>query len=928
MRKKEKRKIETERKFAAGSIPQQGTMKNLFQTTTVKNRIFALAGTILAALIVLCAFCWNNTFSQTISSSDDGALTLDADTPGFIQSFQADNRNITGIKLYLDSVSEDAQGTLKIAVYDSADALGQTEDSNDGGANLPAAYEPDEGAAIASASVSMADLAGRSEYSVSMTRHKLNPGHRYFLTVELTDVSEGTSLGIRTWSDHAGLSTISADGKTGEAAGAVRAEVLYSRASNPAFLLKLLITFGGIAFALAAFSRRTWDETLAVSMGIICIWLIICGVFGILNFGVTLLMIVSSVLFILTPTMLMFRGKPIKDIITPGFIGFWCLMLAYFILDRNTMLSKVDDLNHWMLTVTDMWYSDAFAFHAGSVVAFPRYTPAAAVIEYLFLRLAGYYREGLILYALNAIGFVYLGIMFARIPWKHWHKAIPTAMIAVCLPALIYSNQYNYVHVDAYLGIAGAYMLICWFTEERATRFNVLRITAAGIVLSMIKESGYVIAMTNWLIIAADIFFHTYKHSWKAMWKRGERTWRAFWGAIATMLSYPLWNVYCIIKGGLGKSGITIVLKKLLGIGTMIVRAAEADQPEITQSASPGANPDTSPLNVIKELVHWMLRQKDYLNKSFFDIFLLLILFVMLFAFCGLFKPIRLRMKELIGYLIFGTAVYTAFMAVCYMTLFKEASAIPAARRYMGSYLLLIMFTLLGVILVRLNQTEWFIVRKKAELAGPGENEVPEEKKDQDTEEIYSADQLDYLDSKLRMPLITMFLVWFASALIFLSVPNSSPLYMTADIGDELYQQWGSNRVLRETIRSFAEEGEYIYFVSYEDSTIVPKYNYLMFFNAVAPVHAQGLNGGWKPVEEYEEQYYTYAKIMSSEEWGQMLADKYDYVYIHDIDDYFPEHYGSLFENEDDIMNGGIYKVIVNDDGSVKLHKIAYKDLN
>jgi len=307
------------------------------------------------------------------------------------------------------------------------------------------------------------------------------------------------------------------------------------------------------------------------------------------------------------------------------------------------------------------------------------------------------------------------------------------------------------------------------------------------------------------------------------------------------------------------------------------------------------------------------------------DVFLLLILFVMLLSFCGVFKPVRLRMKELIGYLILGTAIYTSFMAVCYMTLFKEGSAIPAAKRYMGTYLLLIMITLLGVILVRLNQTEEYIILKKAELSIINDREVVTE---HSYDNIYSSEQLDYLDSKLRLPMLAMFLAWFAAVLIYMSVPYSTPLYMTEDLGDEMYQQWGSNRVLRESIRSFAEEGEYIYFVSYEDSTIVPKYNYLMFFNAVAPVHAQGIYGGWKPVVEYEEKYYTYAKIMSPEVWGQKLADKFDYVYIHDIDEYFPEHYSSLFENEDDIMNGGIYKVIVNDDGGVSLRKIAYKDVN
>lgn len=57
------------------------------------------------------------------------------------------------------------------------------------------------------------------------------------------------------------------------------------------------------------------------------------------------------------------------------------------------------------------------------------------------------------------------------------------------------------------------------------------------------------------------------------------------------------------------------------------------------------------------------------------------------------------------------------------------------------------------------------------------------------------------------------------------------------------------------------------------------------------------------------------------------MAQQYSYVYLRYVDDYFVEHYGSLFEEETQIASGAIFKVNVVDD-NVVLHRVAFKDLN
>ena len=108
---------------------------------------------------------------------------------------------------------------------------------------------------------------------------------------------------------------------------------------------------------------------------------------------------------------------------------------------------------------------------------------------------------------------------------------------------------------------------------------------------------------------------------------------------------------------------------------------------------------------------------------------------------------------------------------------------------------------------------------------------------------------------------------------------------------------------------------------------MVSQYDYLIFFNAVAPNNTQGLGSGWKPVEEIPDDNGQYYVKMSPDEWSELLSKDYKYVYLQNVNASFKEQYESLFENEDDIKDGGIYRVVKSSTG-IKLSETAYMNLN
>ena len=836
-----------------------------------KKKIPAVCILTVLLLVAVCFATFDkDTRQEHIASESDASVTLSADDSSLTQSWQANSKNITGIQLLTDSMqNNNLQGKLHLSIMDNEEATTSVVETE---TDLSAVNE--DGSLL-----------------IAIPEIKLDLGKRYYFQFSLVDYAEDTRLAIAIDSNYGGLTFAGR-----EVPGAVSAAVLYQSAGNLAWLLKIILLFTGITCFLMIAFRRDFGECLALSVGIVFVYVYVWGVFGQLEVGVNSLYVLGMLIVISTPFLAWYKGVKWQEIISPGMLAFWGLFLVYFILDRNVLTGKVDDLNHWQLCVRDMWYFDSYPFHKGSTLFFMRYMPGFATMEYLFIYLYGAFREGIILLACHTIGFAMMSVLLSKIPWRQSHKMIPLTVLIAGLPLLVYESHYGILYVDAYLGMIGAYILICYFTEEYSW-FNVLRITFASIVLIMTKEMGLAIAGTMYLIIFIDLLIKNRK--WKELLKA--KSVRVYFGSgCIALFSFVSWQIYIRVAEKLmGESNSFNHISELFAasgekwnqaVERTILLASSAETNAVRSAIAQTVNAkldvaDATPLETIYEMLHWLLREKLFICGSYAELTLVVILICAALGIAGLYRKYKIPMTQLIISLLIGTGCYTAFLVLCYIFLFQEASAIPAARRYMGSYLLVYLITIIGVLIVRANQTE-----EKENWKQP--------------------------------------FIWIVAIFVLMAVPDNHDYYSTEENFGQYFTTWKNHQIIGEVFRSFADKEEKVYYVEYTDSELVPQYNYLTFANAVVPNLTQGLASGWKPVVSMDAAYNNYKVQYSVDEWEQLLAEQYSYVYVSFADDYFIENYGRLFSDVSQIENGAIFQVVPVDEQHITLQKIAKKDLN
>ena len=829
-----------------------------------KKKLFQIIYRMLIiAAVILTAFLWKSTAEIPITSETDATVELTATNSQLQQSWQATSKNITGFSLQVDlEQSHDLQGDLIVSMRDGEKIIWREN-------------------------ICLDQMQGKDTIGAVFDLQKLELGKRYYFDLEMSKASVQTVLALKSNSDYAGLKI---DGK--EIPGALGGIIQFRRANNIAWILRIFIIFGGISMFWSLLFNRKFEEVLAFTVGTIFIFLYLFGIMGVLKWGILVLCITGCVLFLMVPYLMTIRNCRLNEIISPGMAAFWGLFLLYFVLDRNVVAGKVDDLNHWQLCVRDMWYSDSYPFHFNSNVFMKRYTPGFATIEYLFIYLYGAYREGFIMLACHSIGFSMLSILYAGINWKTCHKTLPVTIMIAGLPLLIYQSHYGILYVDAYLGMIGAYILICYF-KEKYSRFNLIRITVATMFLVMIKEMGLVIAGTIYAIIFMDLWLRN--RAICRLWADCRFRNYVKSGFVAASM-FVTWQVYIVIAGK--KYGYTDSFNNILSLfgiakgripieETAIQLASLNDQGimyhAVVKAEEAAQIADATPLQTIKDMIYWFIAEREFFNQSYLGItILILILFAMIGA-GGVYRRLDIPIKRIAVGLLMGTALYTCFLVLCYIFLFKEASSIPAARRYMGSYLMLFMITLCGILVVKANE---------AASSGMWRQQ----------------------------------LTWGVALLMLFTIPRDHNFYTTEENFGGYFATWKNHQTIGEVFNSFADKKEKVYFVEYQNSDLVPQYDYLTFANAVVPNQTQGLWGGWKPVAGPTERYKQYTVSLGMTEWKQMLLSEYTYVYLRSVDDYFITNYGKLFADPGEIETGGIYRVYQGDTDAC-LKRIAYKNL-
>lgn len=857
---------------------------NTIKSAGKKDRIVTLVTTVILLFLVLISVFYKSEGIMSVTSSADSIVTLNMDAPYLTQSYQVTDRNITGARINVDTqYCESLSGTMTCTI--SADSEGQNILTGD--------------------EVALGD--GIEEYYFDFDKIDVEPGRRIYINVSLITESPDTLLAIKANSEYGGLRVCGQDRY-----GAIDISLFYDMPGNISGLLRIILVFTALTMLFMIIFDRDFAACIGMAFGSLFIYLFLFGVVGALGFAVNSAYCISMVIAVLIPVLALIKKRPLLSLISPGLIAFWLLVLIYFVLDRNVAVGKIDDLIHWQLAVRDMWYSDSFAYHVGSAVKAPRYTPALATLEYFFTRMYGTYREGIALLGAHTIGFAFMGILFSGVKWKKCHRVLPLMALVSALPLFFFLQYYGTLYADAYLGIIGAYLFICYFTEKYSP-FNVIRMIIASILLVLVKEMGLVVVFTFYLTVLVDLIIQN--KGIKKLFKNNKTAVKYLLAAVASVGAFIVWEIYVkvgsvrlarvsgynapwtileTIKHGIqavfGSACITVP-KPVEGLAQASAGMSDFAGVKVTSGFLAMAATGTSlgvkqfsGVTVIKTLFAWMAESGMYFGRSFLTVMGIMLAVFVLIAYTGIFKKLNIKIKICMSMLVIGMCIYQFALLLSYLFIFYEGDPISAQERYIASYMLLILITLIGLLIVPLNNRE--ITEDRSSVA-----------------------------------------IWLIAFVVFVIVPKDGHFFTTEENFGIYYTTWQIHKNIGEASRTFADKAEKIYYISYEDSQVNIYENYMTFHNAIVPTLDQS-ELRWKLVaDENQTQYAGFVHACSPDALANILTG-YDYVYVRDFEDYFVQNYGLMFEDASQIVSGGFYKVLPQPDGTVTLRKIARKDIH
>lgn len=249
------------------------------------------------------------------------------------------------------------------------------------------------------------------------------------------------------------------------------------------------------------------------------------------------------------------KNKLLRRLVTPGAVLAGCMVLYFFWAQSGRVATGNDEFSHWAFTVKQMVHWDALSVrHAGEMM-FPEYPPAAALWEYLFVRLVPGFVESYLYRAMNLLQLALLLPFLKNYSFKKLGGAAAGLLAVFLLPLAFYGEFYTDLCVDGLLALLFAWVLWLWFGNgRRLDGFGLLCLCEGCAVLVLTKASGLLFALAALGVLLWDA----------AAQKQPLRP--LAWPLAALAAAKLSWQVLCrVCLGAGGGSGLLRNLASLLG---------------------------------------------------------------------------------------------------------------------------------------------------------------------------------------------------------------------------------------------------------------------------------------------------------------------------------------------------------------------------
>lgn len=624
-----------------------------------------------------------------------------------------------------------------------------------------------------------------------------------------------------------------------------------------ASLLIFFIIISSGSVLSSAIYNKSYEDALPITVGFIILTLFLFGIFNLLSLGFIFILLLSLGCYCFS-IYYVFHKKTIKqfanNLITPGFIIFSLFYCVLIVCNKGRVPSFYDEFTHWADIVKVMTQLNTFGTNAVSDSLFASYPPGTALFLYFNQKLHLMFDSGAAfsqwrMYLAHQTIFVSFLLPFLKgFHFKQFLFAIISASVLLISPLIFFGGYlYTGLLVDSLLGIIGGAALGMIFVTKDKDIFYKLYIFFSTAILVLIKDAG--------IIFGAFIVF-----------------------------------AYCIDELVSDDNKLKLNRPSKANLSNMVYSVSFLIVPKLLWSIHvnlSGCKVAFSNPVELKSLIKVLLFMDDSYRSTVFKYFWSLFINNGVSLFTSGIK---------ISYLSL-TLLMLAFTYYIY-TLYKNDSGIKLRTK---KPILVISFVQLAMYIIGLCTVTYMFKFSVGEALG-----------------LASYDRyikIGFLASwmLLMVMIIRLMLYWKDGTkrvcAIMLCILAMSPWINFAEFvsRETVYKS-------QETMKSNIEFAEYmrryipadnsrIYFVGQETLG----YEYISTRYLMRP-NMYNDNFSWSIGEPFSEEDYA-TKTITADEWHRELMEKYDYVALYKINDYFIENFGDLFMDRDDIKEKGIYSV-------------------
>ena len=610
-------------------------------------------------------------------------------------------------------------------------------------------------------------------------------------------------------------------------------------------MLALMCTL--IGFCLFIFNQLKVDieETPIISIAFIMITLYLLALAGALKAAIPA---VTALGLSLIPFVL-FQSrhqitKLLRAICHPGFIIFIIGIPVLYLLARKVIFSNWDEFSHWGLIVKALYYHGGLP-QQDSMVTFIAYPPGTALLQYFVTNLMGK-QEGIIVFT-SVMTVWACAIAFTKsLKWRQ----LPLVLMSLALVYLAYvhfSSSLWCIYVDGLIGLLFATAFELYYEHNAPSQSNILKTIPLLAMMTLIKESGILLALLFCTLMATDSFYirkTTGDLSAKSLPNHKKPNWTLF--AMAALVPILLDISWALHLSSIG-----------IGHGQSLVQNFIFNAPNSNQGIIPAfANAIVStPVGSARPEAKFLASAAFLLPLSTAGV-----LSLMLFTSDRILKR-RVLIIALV--LMIEVLVYCISLVLLYTFKFNEyeGTRLASYSRYMGTLFLPVVLCIFVIIFKQLTDHGLKKLQDKW---------------------IYIA-----------CPLVLALYLLVVTPTGSVNLLKRTTAYPVRQMITEQAQ----------FVKGIAEPMDKVYVIW--ENTNGREYNISKYEFYPMVVSRTAFSIG-KPYSSQD----IWTKDISEDEWEKMLLDEYKFVYVGKTSEEFVSQYGSLFQNGQ-VKDNSIYRVSI-----------------